>query len=106
VDVVGDSMQGGGTWKRAGDVLSSPSQDFARVGVPVRPKGNYQLRVEFTRVAGSGAASFYLPVGDRQVLFAVDGWNGKGLSGLQSVGGNDEPIPAKKEGFTMPPLKN
>ena len=46
-------------------------------------------------MSGSGAASFYLPVGDRQVLFAVDGWNGKGLSGLQSVGGNDEPIPAR-----------
>jgi len=106
VNVVGDSMRDGGTWTREGDALRSPTQQFARIAVPVQPKGTYHLRAEFTRVAGSGAISLYLPVGEGQVLFVADGWNSKGLSGLQSVRGNNEPNPANAEGFAMPPLKN
>jgi hypothetical protein len=106
VDVKLDAMRDGGTWSREGAAVKSAAQQFARVAVPVRPKGDYQLRAEFTRRSGDSAASFFLPVGDYQVLFVVDGWDGKGLCGLQSVEGNDAPDPAKFQGFTIKRLVN
>ena len=39
--------------------------------------------------------SFFLPVATRQVQFVVDGFEGKGLSGLQAVQKRNLPIPGK-----------
>jgi serine/threonine protein kinase len=106
VDVKRDAQGGGGTWTKAAAALRSPSQEFARIVVPVRPGTNYQLRSEFTRVEGYGPVDFFLPVAGRHVQFVVDGWEGKGLSGLQAVDGKNEPDAEKKEGVSGFRLEN
>lgn len=85
----------GGIWERVAGGLRSPKRAFARIRVPLAARIGYQLRAEFTRLAGSDAVNFYLPVATRQVMFVVDGFGGGGLSGLQAVLKRNAPIPGE-----------
>lgn len=106
VDLQADVPDGGGGWKREGQSLRSPQQDYARVAIPVELRGDYEATIEFTRKIGDGAVDLFLPVAERHVQFVIDGWNGIGLSGLQAVEGRDAPDPAKNEGVTGQRLEN
>ncbi len=95
VDLAKHQVAGGGPWTKTADGYRSPKQQFARLAVPVSAGGDdeyraYELVGTFTRRSGE-AVDFFLPIGRRQVLFVIDGWGGKGLSGLQSIDGQNEP---------------
>jgi serine/threonine-protein kinase len=95
VDLTKHQIAGAGDWMKTAKGLRSPSQPFARLPVPMQAGGPedyraYEIVGTFTRTAGQGV-SFYLPVGRRQVLFVIDGWEGMNLSGLQSIDGKSEP---------------
>jgi formylglycine-generating enzyme required for sulfatase activity len=112
IDLANDQVAGGGAWTKAADGYRSPKQQYGRLAAPMRAGGTdeyraYELLGTFTRVSGQ-AVHFYLPVGRRQVLFVIDGWQGKGLSGLQSIDGKNEPDLGKgsrygegREGFRL-----
>src|SRR5687768_12309396 len=72
----------------------------------MRGQDHYEATVEFTRIAGDGAVDIFLPIVSRQVQFVFDGWNAKGLSGLQAVEGRNEPDPARQEGVAGFRIKN
>ncbi|MCA9071475.1 MAG: hypothetical protein KDA84_21255, partial [Planctomycetaceae bacterium] len=88
---------GGGHWRKLENGLRSPVQQFARIRVPLALplQSEYQIRAQFARLSGSDSVNFYLPVGSRQVLLVIDGFGGKGLSGLQAVKNRNDPIPGE-----------
>jgi hypothetical protein len=106
VDPALDRQTNGSIWAKTRDGYRNVAQKFARIAVPVRPLGDYELRAQFMRVRGVETPNFHLPVAGRQVLFVVDGWGGKGLSGLQSIGDKEEPDPTRNEGFGDFQMKN
>ena len=65
------------------DVL--PAGPPARLTIPVLPKGDYDLKLEFTRNDGFSTIGVVLPVGSRQCLLAIN-YRG-GPSGVETIAG-------------------
>jgi hypothetical protein len=63
-------------------------QPVARAGMtlPVVPKGDYELRLEVTRVKGRDSFNVGLPVGDKNVMLVIDGERGT-ISGIENIEG-------------------
>jgi len=61
-----------GTWRRIGPAISiSESKGPSRVAVPVTPRGDYDLELEFTRSKGT-RTGLILPVGGRYCYLSLD----------------------------------
>jgi hypothetical protein len=72
VDPEADALAG--KWKLDGETLvcEGAGVPFARLALPVRPIGDYEMEVEFTRTQGLNGPILNLPVGGRPVQFAMD----------------------------------
>ena len=75
-----------GRWLRDGGRVGVEAKGHARIGIPVAPKGDYELKVQFSRVAGNNDVNTILPVGNTSVMVMLSGNNGQ-ASGLSSVNG-------------------
>lgn len=75
-----------GQWQKAGDSLTVNAVQGARLSLPVVPRGEYDLRVSFTRKTGQHSIGLIVLHGGRQVAFEVDAW-GMNLAGFQNIGG-------------------
>ena len=80
-----------GEWTADGKALRVAPAEFARLAVPVVPRGDYELVADFVRKTGAGDVNFILPVGSTGVLFTLD--DNHGQSGFQLVDGKDLPKP-------------
>ena len=79
----------GGKWQREDGVLVGSAAIFNRITIPVSPRGDYSVRVAFSRHrGGSNYQAFFVifPVGNTQAAFMIDGQQGK-AAGLSSVRG-------------------
>jgi thiol-disulfide isomerase/thioredoxin len=81
VDPARDAVNG--TWTRVEGALESGRLTPERIQVPVAPKGDYTVKVRYTRVQGQGGLLIVFPVGDRQVQAILD----HGSNGLDTVDG-------------------
>jgi len=78
-----------GNWSSNGDALRTirPVTN-ARVMLPVRLNGSYEIAVDFTRTSGGGAVAFVLPVGSHQCLAKLNGWvKGTTYHGIEWIDG-------------------
>lgn len=83
----------GGEWSNSKDGIISGDSAYVRIALPYRVKGPYELDVELTMLEGKDESlAVILPVGDRQVVLAIDGWKGRGwLTYLCNVKGREAP---------------
>ncbi len=80
-----------GTWENADGVLKTEGDGAARMMLPVRPGGDYDYRVSFTRESGNASISLFFTMGEAgQAGFEVDAWN-QGLAGIQNIAGEGIP---------------
>lgn len=73
-------------WRlQGGELAVSPAGAPARLTIPVQPRGDYDLKLEFTRKDGFSTVGVVLPVGSRQCLLAIN-YRG-GPSGVETIAG-------------------
>ncbi len=73
-----------GTWKSASVGMKLSASDFGLLAIPLRPRGSYVLKVQFSRTKGTEGIFIGLPVGDRRCNLNLDGWGGR-ASGLEWI---------------------
>lgn len=86
VDVEKNSVKG--RWQKDGDSLRVAAESGARLTLPVRPRGEYDFRVTFTRRTGAHSIALMFVSGGRQATFEIDAW-GQNLAGIQNIDGRD-----------------
>src|SRR5690348_14463427 len=69
-----------GSWRKDGGALTVNAVTGGRLGLPLRPQGEYDLRATFTRRTGQHSIGLVVVQGGRQVVFEVDAW-GQHLAG-------------------------
>ena len=86
IDIARDKMAG--DWSRRGDtlVLDGLHYGAARLQLPLRVTGSYDLEVQFTRHAGNENITIVLPVGRRACRLSMNAWEGE-ASGLEEIDG-------------------
>jgi len=77
-----------GKWKRMRDKLLVTPSGCARMMLPVKVEGEYDLEVAFSRTAGNGPVAIILPVGPRLCQFVLDDYSGH-KSGIDLIGGEN-----------------
>lgn len=78
----------GGTWQLAGDRLVTEVRGLnamSLLSLPVRPKGDYKLKLQFAPTAGRPVLHVYLPVAGSAMQMDVGRVHGK-FSSLRAVG--------------------
>ncbi len=75
-----------GEWRKTDKSLTVNAATGGRIVLPVTPRGEYDLRISFTRKTGRHSVGAVVVQGDRQVAFEVDAW-GMNLAGFQNIGG-------------------
>lgn len=60
-----------GTWTLKEGTLASDASDFARVAFPYRPPAEYDLRVSFSRLEGTGEGVFILAQANHQFAWVL-----------------------------------
>jgi WD40 repeat protein len=80
-----------GTWSVQDNKLLSDRENFARVEVPYTPPEEYDVRLVFSRISGSGAVALILPAsGGRSLSVELGGWLNTS-NGFQSYRGVRRP---------------
>lgn len=81
-----------GRWTRRGTMLATARAfgppTSSRVLIPVKPKGDYEIRVKFNRTDGDSSVDLILPVGTKGVVLALSRSGGQ-VSGLCDIKGKD-----------------
>lgn len=75
-----------GEWHKNSDSLSVSAANGGRLSLPVAPRGEYDVRIDFTRKTGQNSVGVVVVHGGRQVAFEVDAW-GMNLAGFQNLDG-------------------
>lgn len=83
-----DLARGRGNWSRVDGGLRVAAAEGATIVLPAAPKGDYDLRVAFTRRTGQNSIAIFFPYGSGRAAFEVDAW-GENLAGIQNVNGQD-----------------
>jgi tetratricopeptide (TPR) repeat protein len=85
-----------GRWLRQGRRIGVAATGHDRVMIPIAPKGDYELKVQFARSKGDGDVNVVLPVGAACVTLALSEHRAR-ASGLSAVDGSfhrDKEAPA------------
>lgn len=94
-----------GNWSRGRDGVLAMDGWHSRIQLPVQIEGDYDLEIDFTRIAvgGSNSVNVIFPVGQRTCGLVLAGWGGQ-VHGLQMVDGReptDERNPASVRPGTL-----
>ncbi len=76
-----------GEWTSGASVLYVSPVTYAKLPLPVAPRGDYEIVAEFMRRSGSGDVNLILPIGATGVMLALDDLAGG--SYLQNINGKD-----------------
>jgi hypothetical protein len=90
-----------GRWQMKKGRLLIRDEGRARLALPVRPRGSYELDIRFTRARGDRDVVVMLPVAERAVSLVMSGW-GNEITGLHTIagqGGDRNPSTVKRGGF-------
>jgi putative intracellular protease/amidase len=77
-----------GRWDRVNGELVTQAAQGSRIALPIRPEGEYDFRVTFTRRTGAHSIALIFIAGGGQATFEIDAW-GQHLAGIQNVDGQD-----------------
>lgn len=83
-----NKAQVAGSWSKQDGALLTNAAPGARLALPVRPNGEYDFRVSFTRRTGKDSIGLFFVSGGKQAAFEVDAW-GQHLAGMQLLDGKD-----------------
>ena len=90
-----------GTWTRSNNELVTRTAAGSRIALPVRPDGEYDFRVNFTRRTGAHSIALIFVAGGGQATFEIDTW-GQHLAGIQNVDGKSlRENPIRSENQTL-----
>ena len=90
-----------GTWTRSNDELVTRAAAGSRIALPLRPNGEYDFRVSFTRRTGVHSIALIFVAGGGQATFEIDAW-GQHLAGIQNVDGKSlHENPTRSENQTL-----
>jgi len=73
-----------GNWSLGADGLHVAAAPAARIALGPAPRGDYDIRIEFTRRSGTDSIGTFFPHGSGQGAFETDGWC-EHLAGVQNV---------------------
>lgn len=79
-----------GSWQMINGSLVCGASSDARVMAPVVLSRNYEVRLDFTRNAGSEAINLVCPIGGTTFVIQVSGWGGK-YAGMYLIDGKLPP---------------
>lgn len=86
VDGTDTSKPVAGEWARSNGELVTKAAGGSRIALPLRPQGEYDFRVSFTRRTGVHSVALIFVAGGGQATFEIDAW-GQHLAGIQNVDG-------------------
>ena len=90
-----------GQWQLQDGALSTNAAAGSRLALPVRPSGEYDFKVSFTRNTGVHSIALIFACGTGQATFEIDAW-GQHLAGIQSIAGADlRANPSRVENQTL-----
>jgi putative intracellular protease/amidase len=92
-----------GEWTTTSDGLVTKAAAGSRLVLPIKPAGEYDFRVTFTRRTGVHSVGLFFVAGGRQAAFEVDAW-GQHLAGIQDIKG--QPITSNPSRVTNQTLEN
>ena len=75
-----------GEWTTTSDGLVTRAATGSRLVLPLKPVGEYDFRVSFTRRTGIHSVGLFFVAGGKQSAFEVDAW-GQHLAGIQDIKG-------------------
>jgi hypothetical protein len=77
-----------GTWRPQGSDLRATGRGFERIMLPVEIEGGYELKVEFSRLAGMSSVEIAFPIGKRNCMMSLAALQ-QSAHGLSRVNGRD-----------------
>ena len=77
-----------GEWSKSSDGLRTRASVGSRITLPIKPTGEYDFRVAFTRRSGVHSVGLFFVAGGKQAGFEIDAW-GQHLAGIQAINGQD-----------------
>jgi putative intracellular protease/amidase len=92
-----------GEWAATSDGLVTKAATGSRLVLPIKPVGEYDFKVSFTRRTGRHSVGLFFVAGGRQAAFEIDAW-GQHLAGIQDIGG--QPITQNPTRVTNQTLEN
>ncbi len=78
-----------GEWTATIDGLVTKAATGSRLVLPIKPVGEYDFKVSFTRRTGRHSVGLFFVAGGKQAAYEVDAW-GQHLAGIQDI--NGQPI--------------
>ncbi len=82
------SQNSHGEWTKSSDGLRTSASAGSRITLPIKPTGEYDFRVAFTRRSGVHSVGLFFVAGGKQAGFEIDAW-GQHLAGIQAINGQD-----------------
>lgn len=92
-----------GMWTKTSDGLVTNAATGSRILLPIKPAGEYDFKVTFTRRTGRHSIGLFFVAGGKQASFEVDAWN-LHLAGIQEI--NGQPITSNPTRITDQALEN
>ncbi len=92
-----------GEWAATSDGLVTKAATGSRLLLPIKPVGEYDFKVSFTRRKGRHSVGLFFIAGGKQAAYEVDAW-GQHLAGIQDV--NGQPITANPTRVANQTLEN
>ncbi|MBI5759035.1 MAG: cyclic nucleotide-binding protein, partial [Planctomycetales bacterium] len=92
-----------GEWTTSSDGLVTKAATGSRLALPIKPVGEYDFRVTFTRRTGVHSVGLFFVAGGKQAAFEVDAW-GQHVAGIQEIKG--QPITSNPTRVNNQTLEN
>lgn len=75
-----------GMWTKTSEGLVTNAATGSRILLPIKPVGEYDFKVTFTRRTGQHSVGLFFVAGGKQAAYEVDAW-GQHVAGLQEISG-------------------
>lgn len=75
-----------GAWTKTSEGLATNAVTGSRILLPIKPVGEYDFKVTFTRRTGRHSIGLFFVAGGKQAAYEVDAW-GQHLAGIQEING-------------------
>lgn len=92
-----------GEWTTTSDGLVTKAATGSRLVLPIKPAGEYDFRVAFTRRTGVHSVGLFFVAGGKQAAYEVDAW-GQHVAGIQEIKG--QPITSNPTRVANQTLEN